>query len=83
MSDTEEDLSYPLDLTPMRTSQLNDEGLMSIVINSYIASSGPDNTIYTYMYKYVEGIELVHKNNRIMVLNSKQQKRKLQQISKI
>ena len=70
MSDTEY-LSYPSDLTSMRIAQLNDESLM-LIVWSYIASSGPTNTLYTY-YKYVEGVELTHKNNRIMVPKSKQQ----------
>ena len=54
----------------MRTTQLNVEGLMSIV-GRYIASSGMEDTIYTY--KYIKGIELVNKNNRMLVPNSKQQ----------
>ena len=35
MLDTQEEDSYPLDLTSMRTAQLNDESLMLIVGNYY------------------------------------------------
>ena len=42
MLGTQENLSYSLDLTSMRTTQLNNESLMSIV-GRYIATSGKNN----------------------------------------
>ena len=62
--------SYPLDLKSMRTAQLEDENLIRIVRN-HLSGSGINNTVYTY--KAVEDVELIHKNNRILVPRSKQQ----------
>ena len=62
--------SYPLDLKLMRSAQLEDEDLIRIVKN-HLSGSGKNNTVYTY--KAVKEIELIHKNNRILVPRSKQQ----------
>ena len=60
-------LSYPLDLQSMRTAQLNNDSLMKMVGN-HITISGASST---YTYKSVKGIELIYKNNRIIVSQSK------------
>ena len=70
LSDTQENTTYALDLQLMRTAQLNDVSLMSMV-EKRIASRVISNTNYTH--KSIEGVELVHKNNRILVPESKQQ----------
>ena len=62
--------SYSLDLKSMRTVQLEDEDLIQIVKN-YLSGSGKNDTVYTY--KTVEEVELIHKNNCILVPTSKQQ----------
>ena len=62
--------SYPLDLKLMRETQLNNEELIRIVKN-HLSGSGKNDTVYTY--KAVEDVELIHKNNRILVPRSKQQ----------
>ena len=53
----------------MRTAQLNDDILMTKVEN-HITLNGAS---LSYTYKNVEGIELIQKNNRIIVPQSKQQ----------
>ena len=69
MSMTEtDDPSYAL--ISMLEAQISDEGLVKIVKN-HLSISGKNNTIYTY--KSVEDVELVHKNNQILVPQSKQQ----------
>ena len=55
--------SYALDLQSMRTAQLKNETLMKMVENHIVISGA--RSVYTY--KSVEGIELIHKNNRIIV----------------
>ena len=70
LSETE-DCEYALDLKSICKSQLNDKALMKLV-KQHITSNGRDDTIYTY--KSVEGIELIHKNNRILFPQSKQQR---------
>ena len=55
----------------MQTAQLNDESLVNMVDGHIKASNSTSSTTYTY--KSVEGIELIHKNNRILVPQSKQQ----------
>ena len=70
MSNTEES-SYALDLKSMREAQLTDKVLMKLV-KQHITSKGHNDTVYTY--KSVEGIELIHKNNKILVPQSKQQR---------
>ena len=62
--------SYPLDLKSMRTAQLDDENLVRIVRN-HLSGSGKNDTVYTY--KTVEDVQLIHKNNCILVPRSKQQ----------
>ena len=62
--------SYPLDLKLMRTEQLEDEDLIRIVKN-HLSGSGENGTVYTY--KAVKDVELIHKNNSILVPRSKQQ----------
>ena len=69
MSETE-DCEYALDLKSMREAQLDDKALMKLV-KQHIQSNGHDDTIYTY--KSVEDVVLIHKNNRILVPQSKQQ----------
>ena len=69
MSDTQQDSSYALDLQSMRTAQLNDTSLMTMVKNR-IAGRVISNTNLTY--KSIDSIELIHKNNRMLVPNSKQ-----------
>ena len=54
----------------MREAQLEDEDLIRIVKN-HLSGSGKNDTVYTY--KAVEDVELIHKNNRILVPRSKQQ----------
>ena len=56
-------LSYALDLQSMCIAQLKDDTLMRMVEN-HIAISGASSA---YTYKCVKGIELIHKNNRIIV----------------
>ena len=70
MTASENNSSYPLDLQSMQTAQLNDESLVNMV-DSHITSNSTSSTTYTY--KSVEGLELIHKNNRILVPQSKQQ----------
>ena len=64
-----EETSFPLDMISMRNAQLNDDNLQSMV-NKEIKQN-KDASIYTY--KEVEGIELIHKANRILVPKTKQQ----------
>ena len=54
----------------MREAQLNDEVLIKIVKNHF-SSSGNNNIVYTC--KTVKDVECVHKNNQVLVLQSKQQ----------
>ena len=65
-----EDPSYALDLKLMQEVQLNDEDLIRIVKN-HLSGSGKTNTVYTY--KTIEDVELIHKNNQILVPRSKRQ----------
>ena len=65
-----EDPSYPLDLNSMREAQLNDEELICVVKN-HLTGSGENDTVYTY--KTVKDVQLIHKNNQILVPRSKQQ----------
>ena len=72
LSETEEeDCAYALDLKSMREAQLDDKPLMKLV-KQHIQSNGHDDAIYTY--KSVEDVILIHKNNRILVPQSKQQR---------
>ena len=41
------------------------------IVKNHISGSGKNNTVYTY--KTVEDVELIHKNNQILVPRSKQQ----------
>ena len=68
--DTSEDLLYVLDLHAMRTAQLADNSLM-LMAEKNIASKVNSNT--NYPYKSVNGVEFIHKNNWILVPESKQQ----------
>ena len=54
----------------MREAQLNHKDLIRIVKN-HLSGSGKNNTVYTY--KTVKEVEIVHKNNRILVARWKQQ----------
>ena len=63
-----EDPSYALDLKLMQEAQLNDKDLIRIVKN-HLSGSGKNDTVYTY--KTVENVELIHKNNQILVPRSK------------
>ena len=65
-----EDPSYALDLKLMQEAQLNNEELVRIVKN-HLSGSGKNDTVYTY--KKLEGVELIHTNNRILVPRSRQQ----------
>ena len=59
--------SYPLTLKSMRTAQLEDEALIRIVKN-HLSESGNNDTVYTYKaVEDVEDVELIHKNNQILV----------------
>ena len=68
--DTQQDSSHKLDLQSMRKSQLNDDSLITMVEERI---TGRILSYTNYTYKSVEGIELIHKNNRILVPKSKQQ----------
>ena len=65
-----DDSSYPLDLKSMREAQLNNKELIRVVKNN-LSGSGKNNTVYTY--NTVKVVQLIHKNNRILVPRSKQQ----------
>ena len=65
-----EDPSYPLDLKSIREVQLIDEDLIRVVKN-HLSGNGKNNTVYAY--KTVEDVELIHKNNQILVPRAKQQ----------
>ena len=65
-----EDPSSPLDLKSRREAQLIDEDLIRVV-KSHLSGSGKNNTVYTY--KIVKDVELIQKNNRILVPRLKQQ----------
>ena len=65
-----EDPYYPLDLKSMREAQLNDKDLIRIMKNR-LSGSGENNTVY--IYKTVEDVKLIHKNNQILVPRTKQQ----------
>ena len=71
LSETEEeDCAYALDLKSMRKAQLDDKPSMQLV-KQHIQCNGHNDAIYTY--KSVEDVELIHKSNRILVPQSKQQ----------
>jgi hypothetical protein len=63
--------SFPLDLLSMKEEQLKDNKIISIV-SKHIKENN-DDTEALYTYKVVEDVELIHKNNRILVPESKQQ----------
>jgi hypothetical protein len=63
--------SFPLDLLSMKEEQLKDDKIISIVSKHIKNNKNKDDTLYTY--KVVEDVDLIHKNNRILVPQSKQQ----------
>ena len=71
LSEPEDDCDYALDLRSMREAQFNNKSLMKLA-KQHIQSNGHNDAIYTY--KSVEDVILIHKNNRILVPQSKQQR---------
>ena len=65
---TQQNMSYTLDLQSIRTAQLHDFSLMPLV-EKRIANRVISNINYTY--KSVQGVELIHENNRILAPESK------------
>ena len=63
--------SFPLDLLSMKEEQLKDDKITSIISKHIKNNKNKDDTLYTY--KVVEGVNLIHKNNRILVPQLKQQ----------